>query len=199
MNKRITAVLVFGMLLLLPSCSQGEAQENDIGTPEPENRDDSMMISALSLIPDQDRLQQAFRADIPESVFQPILEAYEELKSGLEAIKSKQHNLTFENTPENLKALMTLFKDDFAKPHQTEINVHRATGKEIVSNAPGSVAESEFPGGARDIAEKYLRADMPYYEVEFVEPGEEMGMKFHLFYWDGKQWSMLGPLWRYVS
>jgi hypothetical protein len=24
-------------------------------------------------------------------------------------------------------------------------------------------------------------------------------MKFHLFYWDGAQWTMLGPVWRFVQ
>ena len=37
---------------------------------------------------------------------------------------------------------------------------------------------------------------MTFYEVEFLEPGKDAGMKYHLFYWDGKQWSMLGPVWR---
>jgi hypothetical protein len=41
-----------------------------------------------------------------------------------------------------------------------------------------------------------LRPGVTFYEVEFLEPGKDAGMKYHLFYWDGKQWSMLGPVWR---
>jgi hypothetical protein len=37
---------------------------------------------------------------------------------------------------------------------------------------------------------------MKFYEVEFVKPGEDMGMKYHLFFWDGARWKMLGPVWR---
>jgi hypothetical protein len=37
---------------------------------------------------------------------------------------------------------------------------------------------------------------MTFYEVEFLEPGKDLGIKYHLFYWDSRQWTMLGPLWR---
>jgi hypothetical protein len=37
---------------------------------------------------------------------------------------------------------------------------------------------------------------MTFYEVGFLEPGKDYGVKYHLFYWDGRQWTMLGPLWR---
>jgi hypothetical protein len=40
---------------------------------------------------------------------------------------------------------------------------------------------------------------MTFYEVEFVPPGKDLGMKFHLFYWDGSQWTMLGPVWRVIK
>ena len=40
---------------------------------------------------------------------------------------------------------------------------------------------------------------MTYYEVEYLEPGKSAGMKYHLLYWDGNQWSMLGPVWRVLK
>jgi hypothetical protein len=46
------------------------------------------------------------------------------------------------------------------------------------------------------MAEQILRPGMTFYEVEFLEPGKEYGVKYHLFFWDGKQWTMLGPVWR---
>ncbi len=41
-----------------------------------------------------------------------------------------------------------------------------------------------------------LRPGVKFYEVEFVAPGSDSGMKFHMFYWDGSAWKMLGPAWR---
>jgi hypothetical protein len=76
------------------------------------------------------------------------------------------------------------------------VKVHGATTEEIVTYAQGSVVYSEFPGGTRRIAERILRPGMTFYEIEFLEPGKEYGMKYHLLYWDGRQWTMLGPLWR---
>jgi hypothetical protein len=58
------------------------------------------------------------------------------------------------------------------------------------------VADAEFPGGTVEIAKQILRPGMTFFEIEFLEPGKESGMKYHLFYWDGRQWTMLGPVWR---
>ena len=79
---------------------------------------------------------------------------------------------------------------------RTEINVHAATTEELARYEAGSVAYQEFPGGAKTLAEKGLRPGMTFYEVEFVEPGKDAGLKFHLFFHDGTRWRMLGPLWR---
>ena len=61
------------------------------------------------------------------------------------------------------------------------------------------LAFKEFPGGAKRVAELALRPGMTFYEVEYLEPGKNTGMKYHLLYWDGKQWSMLGPAWRVLK
>jgi hypothetical protein len=76
---------------------------------------------------------------------------------------------------------------------RTEIQVHGATTEEI---AAGGATAKEFPGGAVDAAKSVLRPGLKFYEVEFVKPGEDMGMKYHLFFWDGARWKMLGPVWR---
>lgn len=78
-------------------------------------------------------------------------------------------------------------------PKRTEIQVHGATAEEI---ANGTTADAkEFPGFAVAAAKRgMLRAGTTYYEVEFVEPGKDTGMKFHMFFHDGKQWTMLGKL-----
>jgi hypothetical protein len=44
-----------------------------------------------------------------------------------------------------------------------------------------------------------LRPRMTFYEVELVKPGETAGMVYHLFFWDGAQWTMLGPVWRMIG
>ncbi|HZL71116.1 MAG TPA: hypothetical protein VFC86_01550, partial [Planctomycetota bacterium] len=62
-----------------------------------------------------------------------------------------------------------------------------------------SVAFKEFPGGAKKLAETILRPGVTFYEVEFLEPGKDAGMKFHLFFWDGERWAMLGAAWRVVD
>jgi hypothetical protein len=76
---------------------------------------------------------------------------------------------------------------------QSQINVHGATPEEI--QAGSTPAAGEFPGGVREHA-GLLRAGLRFYEAEFVAPGEDLGMKYHLFFWDGAQWRMLGPIWR---
>ncbi len=82
------------------------------------------------------------------------------------------------------------------KPGQTEVKVHGATTEEIAAYADGSVPFREFPGGARTAAQKVLRAGLTFYEVEWLEPGKEEGMKYHLFFHDGSGWKMLGKVWQ---
>lgn len=82
-------------------------------------------------------------------------------------------------------------------PDQTEIFVHGSTTKDLADYKNDSVAFREFPGGARAAAQQgILKPGMTFYEIEVLKPGAELGMKFHLFYHDGKNWKMLGPIWR---
>lgn len=81
-------------------------------------------------------------------------------------------------------------------PERTEVTAHAATTEQILANAPGTAAANEFPGGARKLAEVALKPGLTFYEVEFTEPGKDSGMKYHLFFWDGKAWKMLGAAWR---
>ena len=79
------------------------------------------------------------------------------------------------------------------RPGWTEVLVHGATTEDIASGAP---AASEFPGGAKKMAETVLRPGMMFYEVERREPGAERGNRLDLFFFDGSRWVMLGKLWR---
>lgn len=89
---------------------------------------------------------------------------------------------------------------DPKKPEYSDITAHGATTEEILANAEGGVARAEFPGGVRKLAEKgLLQKGVTFYEVEWTPKGESAGMKYHLFFWDGQRWRMLGPAWRGVE
>lgn len=81
-------------------------------------------------------------------------------------------------------------------PEETEIQVHAATTEALRAYEEGTPAFNEFPGGAKQLAETVLAPGLTFYEVEFVEPGEDLGTKFHLFFHDGTSWKTLGPAWR---
>jgi hypothetical protein len=74
-----------------------------------------------------------------------------------------------------------------------------ATGEELAARVPGTPAERQFPGAAQALAQSLLRADVTFYSVTLVEPGMSSGTRFHLVFWDGSKWCMLGPAWRAVS
>ncbi len=81
-------------------------------------------------------------------------------------------------------------------PAKTQVHVYAATTEEMVEYREGTVTFQQFPGAVKELARTLLRPGMTFYEVEMVEPGKDLGMKYHLFYWDGRRWAMLGPVWR---
>ena len=96
--------------------------------------------------------------------------------------------------PGNDEAAAGVFRTE---PVRTEVRVWGATTEEIAAYEDGSVAFNEFPGGTRKLAEAgVLRPGVTFYEVEVVEPGKDSGMKYHLFFFDGDRWTMMGPIWR---
>ncbi len=127
------------------------------------------------LLPDEIRLKKALRDDISIETFNRILSMHKSFSSS------------------NEQQLAKLFATD---PARTVVHVHAATTEELIRYAEGSVAFKEFPGGAQRVAKQILRPKMTFYEVELAEPGKDAGMKYHLFFWDGRQWTMLGPIWR---
>ena len=62
----------------------------------------------------------------------------------------------------------------------------------VAAGSEGTPAFNEFPGGAKRLAETSLKPGATFYEVEITEPGKDSGMKYHLFFWDGARWRMLG-------
>lgn len=128
-----------------------------------------------ALIPNQERLKKALSDRVPAELFAKFESLYK----------------TLPREPAQLSKVLA------GKPGQTEIQVHAATTEEIAKYAPGSVAANEFPEATKVLAEKgVLRPGVTFYEVEFLEPGKDLGSKYHLFYHDGAAWTLLGPIWR---
>ena len=126
-----------------------------------------------TVMPDEARIKKALRDNVSADALKRIVTLHKSMGTVSE------------------KEVMRL-----ARPEQKNVQVHGAKTEEIIAYKDGSVAYKEFPGGARKVAEQMLRPGMTFYEVEFLEPGKTTGMKYHLIYWDGQQWTMLGPIWR---
>lgn len=129
-----------------------------------------------SLIPDEERVKAALREGLAPEILRQIADQHRKMSEMREADVGK-----------------------LARPAQKVVQVHAATAEGIARYQEGSVAFREFPGGAKRLAEQVLRPGVTFYEVEFLDPGKTAGMKYHLLYWDGKQWSMLGALWRVLK
>jgi hypothetical protein len=190
--RRLVCVSLFALAFGTASPARGDQQ---VGPFKPENkpenlqalfellhqtihvRKDAKQAAAIfqSLIPDEIRAKKALKEDIAAEVLSQIVDQHKKMEV-LEADAGK-----------------------LARPEQTVVKVHAATTEEIAKYEKDSVAFEEFPGGAKSLAEQVLRRGVTFYEVEFLEPGKEAGIKYHLVYWDGKQWSMLGPMWRVLK
>jgi len=128
-----------------------------------------------SLIPDQAAYRKAFKADVPPAVLERFAGAVKQLPADDAQLAGLIHR---------------------GDPTQSQVKVHGATPEEIQGGS--TAAAGEFPPAAKQNA-GLLRAGLRFYEAEFVAPGEEVGMKYHLFFWDGSRWRMLGPIWRTLA
>ena len=77
-----------------------------------------------------------------------------------------------------------------------EMLVHAATTEELIERKQGGVAWERFAGGTQKVAQQYLRPKTLFYSVKIVKPGETSGMTYHLFFFDGEGWGMIGKAWR---
>lgn len=192
--------LLIVLLFHLGSCGGGPENSKDAANDgSQENNTASnftVKVSAISVLPDRSRLAVALRDDVEAKVVDDLLSKNEQMRKNPPPASAPDAVFTPKNDPENLKAFMAELSGTFAKPGQTVVQVHAATTEQIIAYEKGTTAFEEFPGGSRRVAEKILRPGMTFYEVEYLKPGEDLGMKYHMFYWDGKQWSMLGPAWR---
>jgi hypothetical protein len=128
-----------------------------------------------SLVPDEARVKRALRDDAPADTWQRIVQAF--------AALSKARDAEF-------LGLM--------QPQQSVVRVRGATTEEIAAYREGSIPFEHFPSATQQVARELLRPGVTFYEVEFLQPGQPRGIKYHLFYWDGERWAMLGPAWRSV-
>jgi len=141
------------------------------------DRDDATAIAwTKSLLLNEARIRKALREDVDKELLAKCVAMHAEL------LKAEDSKLAAVFSP--------------GDPKRSEVQVHGATTEEIVRYEKDGVPFKEFPGGAKKLAESVLRPGTTFYEVEIVEPGKDSGMKFHLFFWDGERWSMLGPAWR---
>ena len=185
--RKTGIVALCAALLSLPAVAAGFKHEN-----KPDNlrtlftsihhalhvRKDAKQAAELmqSVMPDEPRLKKALRDNVNPDALKRIVAFH------------KQMGVV---TEQNVTRL--------ARAEQKNVQVHGTKTEEIIAYREGSVAFKEFPGGTRKVAEQVLRPGMTFYEVELLEPGKDSGAKLHLFYWDGKQWSMLGPIWRVLE
>lgn len=126
-----------------------------------------------SLIPDKARLEKALKNETSPELIPRLLELYRHQGIPDEA---------------NIRELIHTDK--------SVVTVYRATTEELAANVEGSPAWQHFAGGAQKAAAQVLRPGMTFYQVKLTPPGQPHGMSFQLFYWDGRQWSMLGKVWQ---
>jgi hypothetical protein len=131
----------------------------------------------LSVIPGKDQLKKVLKDDVPGDQLDKLAEQFKELP------------------PSDEKAACVFYPGD----GRTEIKVHASSVEDLAAYKEGTPAFEEFPGGARKLAEKVLKPGTTFYEVEVTEPGKDLGTKFHMFFWDGAQWRMMGPAWRVLK
>ena len=128
----------------------------------------------MSVIPTKESLKKLFKDDVPAASIDQLADQFKEL-------------------PPSDEAAACIF---YPGQGRTEIRVHASSVEDLAAYKEGTPAYEEFPGGARRLAEKSLAPGTTFYEVEVTEPGKDMGTKFHMFFWDGQQWRMMGPAWR---
>ena len=79
---------------------------------------------------------------------------------------------------------------------QTVVKVHSATTEELAAYEKGGVAFAEFPGGMKRFAEKVAAPGRVWHTIEYLEPGQDAGMKFTAFtVVDGRVFFVVKP-WR---
>lgn len=124
-----------------------------------------------TLLPDEARLKAGFREGVSPQEVARILELE---KSSL---------------PDEV---YKIFAPDNAA---SEVRLYRATTEELMNPARGTAAKDIFPKNTQKIARELLRPGITWYIVELALPGADQGFRYHLIFFDGAKWTMLGPIW----
>ncbi len=191
---RIGSALLFSVVLLVGAVACGKGKDKG-GAPAIAQKDGADGLKALfeashaacankdfakgkaitlSVIPSKEQLKKVLKDEVPADQIDKLAEQFKELP------------------PSDDKAACVFYPGN----GRTEIKVHASTVEDLAAYKEGTPAFAEFPGGARKLAETVLKPGATFYEVEVTEPGKDLGTKYHMFFWDGAQWRMMGPAWR---
>ncbi len=135
---------------------------------------------ARELFPDRERLRHAFRPG-SDAALDAVCAVFDRIRLP-------------DDAPEVAWATVIDVPSD-----RTAVRAHLATAAQLADPMPGTPADREFPGGARDIAQRWLAPDRLFFEVTCRAPGATSGTRFHLIFHDGTSWCMAGPLWRFLK
>ncbi|MBL8990299.1 MAG: hypothetical protein JNJ48_01830 [Phycisphaerae bacterium] len=145
---------------------------------------DTKTVAAIAreLRPTTDRLKRVLKDGVPRERIDQI---------------EKWYNEFFPATTDDAKSAQVLAHH----LKYSEVEVTGATTEEIIAYKEGSPAWREFPRGACQVAAELMAPGARFYEVEYLEKGKDMGVKFHMLFWDPGtgRWCMAGPLWRVRS
>jgi hypothetical protein len=129
------------------------------------------------LMPNSKRISKVIRKNVSPDLFQGYDKMYNQI-------------LTSTASDKKIASMLTRW------PKSNQIYLYGATTEQIASNEKGSIVWKEFPGGAVKAAKTILKPKTWFYEIERVEPGKSKGFKYHLIFWDGQKWCMLGMVWK---
>lgn len=124
-----------------------------------------------SLLPDEARLRAGLREGTPEAEVLRILE------------------LEKRSLPDDV---YKIFAPDSTA---SEVRLYRATTEELQNPPKNTAARDVFPKNVKSVAKDLLRPGITWYIVELAVPGQDQGFRYHLHFFDGAHWTMLGPIW----
>lgn len=172
--------LTLALCLAAPTPKEAELQKKLAAIHAAQMTNDMKKAGALTkeLLPSDERITAVLKPDAPAAAVAGVLKMHAQLGSA---------------PVDKLAGLLN------HKPEQSEVAAYGATTEEIAAYAKGGKAFAEFPGATQELAKTLLKPGVTWYEAEFVKPGSDAGMKFHLFFEDAKGWAMLGPVWRAIK
>lgn len=128
----------------------------------------------FGLLPDPARVRAGLRIDVDSRRVEAITDLHRRMM------------------PARFDAIADIFEPD---PAATEVRVYSASTEELLSGPKNTAARVVFPKGAKKVARELLRPGVTWHMVEIAKPEQHEGFRYHLIFWDGQSWTMLGPIW----